>query len=42
MVELQTGKKIKCLKTNNSGEFFSNDFDTFCKDYCIKREKKTH
>ena len=41
MVELQTGKKIKCLRTDNSGEFCSNDFDTFYKDCGIKREKKT-
>ena len=41
MVELQTGKKIKCLRNNNSDEYCSNDFDTFCK-YCgIKREKTT-
>ena len=41
MVELQIGKKIKCLRANNGGEFFSNDFDTFCKNCGIKREKTT-
>ena len=41
MVELQIGKKIKCLRTDNGGEFCSNDFDTFCKDCDIKREKTT-
>ena len=41
MVELQTGKKIKCLRNDNDGEFFSNDFDTFCKYCSIKREKTT-
>ena len=41
MVELQDGKKIKCLKIDNGGEFCSNDFDTFCKDCSIKREKTT-
>ena len=40
MVELQTEKKIKCLRTNNGGGFCSNDFDTFFKDCGIKREKK--
>ena len=40
MVELQFGKKIKCLRIDNGGEFFSNDFETFCKDCDIKREKK--
>ena len=39
MVELQAGKKIKCLRTNNGGEFCSNDFNTFCKYCAIKREK---
>ena len=41
MVELQTGKKIKHLRTNNDNEYFSNDFNTFCKDCGIKREKIT-
>ena len=41
MVELQTGKKIKILRTDNGGEFCSNVFDTFCKDCGIKREKTT-
>ncbi|GLJ29753.1 hypothetical protein SUGI_0587340 [Cryptomeria japonica] len=41
MVELQTGKKIKCLRTDNGGEFFSNDFDRFYKDYGINRQKRT-
>ena len=30
MVELQTGKKIKCLRTDNGGEFCCNNFDAFC------------
>ena len=29
------------MRTDNGGEFFSNDFDTFCKDCGIKREKTT-
>ena len=41
MVELQTRKKIKCLRTNTGSEYCSNDFDTFCKDCDIKREKTT-
>ena len=41
MVELQTGKKIKCLRTDNGVEFFSNIFVTFCKDCGIEREKTT-
>ena len=41
MVELQTRKKIKCLRTDNGGDFCSNDFDTFFKDCGINREKTT-
>ncbi|GLJ33476.1 hypothetical protein SUGI_0673510 [Cryptomeria japonica] len=41
MVELQTGKKIKCLRIDNCGEFFSNDFDRFYKDYGINKQKTT-
>lgn len=41
MVELQTRKKIKCLRTDNGGEFCSNDFDRFCKDCGINRQKTT-
>ena len=38
---MQTRNKIKCLRTDNDGEYLSNDFNTFCK-YCgIKREKTT-
>ena len=41
MVELQTRNKIVCLRTDNGSDFFSNDFNTFCK-YCgIKRENIT-
>jgi len=30
-VELETGKKIKCLRTNNGGEYVDGDFLAFCK-----------
>ena len=40
MVEFQTGKKIKCLRTDNGIDFFSNDFDIFYKDCGIHRHKK--
>ena len=29
-VELQSGKKIKCLRTNNGGEYISNEFIELC------------
>jgi transposase InsO family protein len=33
-----TGKKIKVLRTDNGGEYTSNDFSDFCKEAGIKRE----
>lgn len=32
MVELQTGKKIKMLRTDNGGEYISKAFRQFCLD----------
>ena len=32
MVEKKIGKSIKCLRTNNGGEFTSLEFEQFCKD----------
>ena len=29
-VELESRKKIKCLRTNNGGEYTSEEFDNFC------------
>jgi hypothetical protein len=37
-VENQTGKKIKVLRSDNGGEYNSNDFKDFCKEAGIKRE----
>lgn len=39
MVENQIGKKIKCLLTDNGGEFCSLKFDNFCADNGIRRIK---
>ena len=41
MVKLHTRNKINNLRIDNGSENCSNDFDTFCKDCSIKREKKT-
>nr|GEV47690.1 hypothetical protein [Tanacetum cinerariifolium] len=30
-VELDSGKKIKCLRTDNGGEYTGDEFDTFCR-----------
>ena len=39
MVEKRTGKSIKCLRTNNGGEFTSLEFEQCCKDEGIVRHK---
>jgi len=39
MVENKTGKSIKCLRTDNGGEFTSLEFEQFCKDEGIVRHK---
>ncbi|MDF3686129.1 integrase catalytic domain-containing protein, partial [Enterobacter hormaechei] len=31
-VENQTSKKIKCVRTDNGGEFCSAEFEQFCKE----------
>jgi len=38
LVENQTGKKIKILKTDNGTECESNDFNDYCREVGIKRE----
>jgi len=35
LVENQTNKKIKVLRTDNGGEFCSREFEQFCKQYGI-------
>ena len=36
-VENETEAKIKCLRSNNVGEFTSKDFNLFCETHGIKR-----
>ena len=38
MVENETHMKIKCLRSDNGGEFTSNDFSEFCEKHEIKRQ----
>jgi transposase InsO family protein len=38
LVENQTSRKIKVLRSNNGGKYTSNDFDSFCRKARIKRE----
>jgi transposase InsO family protein len=41
LVENQTEKKIKVLRTDNGGEFCGNKFKEFCKKYGIERHNTT-
>ncbi len=38
LVEKQSGRSIKALRTNHGGEFLSNDFTVFCDENGIRRE----
>jgi transposase InsO family protein len=40
-VELEYEKKIKCLRTDNEGEYTSDEFDNFCQYEGIKRQFTT-
>ena len=37
-VTTQTGRKLKCLRTDNGSEFTSSEFNKFCENLDIKRE----
>jgi transposase InsO family protein len=41
LVENQTGKKIKILRTDNGTEYESNEFNDYCREAGIKRETTT-
>ncbi|GJT52998.1 retrovirus-related pol polyprotein from transposon TNT 1-94 [Tanacetum coccineum] len=40
-VELDSRKKIKCLRTDNRGEYIGDEFNLFCKQEGIKRQFTT-
>jgi len=40
-VEKSTGRSIKCLRTDNGGEFTSLEFENYCKEVGIERHKTT-
>lgn len=39
LVEREIEKPIKCLKSNNGGEYCSNKFVEYCRKHGIKHEK---
>jgi transposase InsO family protein len=39
MVEREKGKSLKCLRTDNGGEYTSNEFEDYCSEYGIRHEK---
>ncbi len=38
LVERQSGKKLKCIRSDNGGEY-CGPFDTYCKQHGIRYEK---
>ena len=38
LVENETCKKLKCLRSNNGGEYCSNEFDNYCSYHGICTE----
>jgi len=39
LVEIETRKKLKCLRSDNGGEYCSKEFDRYCLEHEIYREK---
>jgi hypothetical protein len=39
LVENETGKRLKCLGSNNGGEYCIKEFDDYCSYHGIHREK---
>eukprot|EP00253_Pinus_taeda_P014388 PITA_14388 len=39
LVEIETRNKLKCLRSDNGGEYCSNEFDRYCSEHGIHREK---
>ena len=39
MVERKTGKPLKCLRTDNRGEYISHEFKEYCSKHGIRHEK---
>ena len=37
LIERQTGKKLKCIRSDNAGEY-SEPFDAYCKEHGIRHQ----
>ncbi|KAH9325285.1 hypothetical protein KI387_005463, partial [Taxus chinensis] len=35
----ETGLKLKCLRSDNGGEYYSNEFNDYCSKNGIRRQK---
>lgn len=40
-MEKESGKRIKCLRTDQGGEFTSSEFNKYCEEFGIKRQLST-
>ena len=39
LVEIETGKKLKCLRSANGGEYCRKEFDRYYSEHGIRRDK---
>lgn len=39
--ETETGRKLKCLRTDRGGEYTSHEFEDYCKEHGIRRQLTT-
>ena len=39
LAENEIGKRLKCLRSDNGGEYCSKEFDSYCSHNGIRREK---
>ena len=42
LVENETGERLKCLRSDNGGEYCSKEFDSYCSHNGICKEKTVH
>ena len=42
LAENETGKRLKCLRSDNGGEYCSKEFESYCSYNGIRKEKTVH